>query len=59
MPFCVYGGPLAADAESEAALIAHAESLLRRTGAQALEFRHWLPPETAAEPIGSKGRTYM
>jgi FemAB-related protein (PEP-CTERM system-associated) len=39
-PFCVYGGPLAADAESEAALIAHAESLLVRTGASALEFRH-------------------
>jgi FemAB-related protein (PEP-CTERM system-associated) len=38
-PFCVYGGPLAADAESEAALIAHAEALLIRTGAQALEFR--------------------
>jgi FemAB-related protein (PEP-CTERM system-associated) len=39
-PFCVYGGPLAADAESEAALIAHAEALLIRTGASALEFRH-------------------
>ena len=39
-PFCVYGGPLAADAESEAALIAHAESLLQRTGVNALEFRH-------------------
>jgi FemAB-related protein (PEP-CTERM system-associated) len=39
-PFCVYGGPLAADAESEAALISHAESLLVRTGASALEFRH-------------------
>lgn len=47
-PFCVYGGPLAADAESEAALIAHAESLLLRTGASALEFRHLAPPETAA-----------
>ena len=39
-PFCVYGGPLAIDAESEAALIAHAETLLTRTGASALEFRH-------------------
>jgi FemAB-related protein (PEP-CTERM system-associated) len=39
-PFCVYGGPLAIDAESEAALTAHAESLLVRTGASALEFRH-------------------
>jgi FemAB-related protein (PEP-CTERM system-associated) len=42
-PFCVYGGPLAADAESEAALIAHAEALLVRTGASALEFRHRAP----------------
>ena len=39
-PFCVYGGPLAADAESETALIGHAESLLMRTGARALEFRY-------------------
>jgi FemAB-related protein (PEP-CTERM system-associated) len=46
-PFCVYGGPLAADAESEAALIAHAESLLTRTGAAALEFRH-LPAQGEA-----------
>ena len=38
-PFCVYGGPLAVDAKSEAALIAHAEALLVRTGASALEFR--------------------
>jgi len=42
-PFCVYGGPLAADPESEAALIAHAEALLARTGARALEFRHLAP----------------
>jgi FemAB-related protein (PEP-CTERM system-associated) len=47
-PFCVYGGPLAADAESEAALVAHAESLLVRTGACALEFRD-LEPRTEAE----------
>jgi FemAB-related protein (PEP-CTERM system-associated) len=46
-PFCVYGGPLAADAESEAALIAHAESLLTRTGASALEFRHRQPQAEA------------
>jgi hypothetical protein len=36
-PFCVYGGPLSADAESEAALIRHAQSLPVRTGAQALD----------------------
>jgi FemAB-related protein (PEP-CTERM system-associated) len=39
-PFCVYGGPLAADAESHAALVAHAEALLVSTGASAVEFRH-------------------
>jgi FemAB-related protein (PEP-CTERM system-associated) len=47
-PFCVYGGPLAADAESEAALIAHAEALLVRTGASALEFRHLAPAAPTA-----------
>jgi FemAB-related protein (PEP-CTERM system-associated) len=47
-PFCVYGGPLSADAESEAALIRHAQSLLVRTGAQALELRH-LTPQAEAE----------
>jgi FemAB-related protein (PEP-CTERM system-associated) len=39
-PFCVYGGPLAADGESVAALVAHAEALGRRTGVSAIEFRH-------------------
>ena len=38
-PFCVYGGPLAADAESHAALTEHAERLLARSGSGALEFR--------------------
>lgn len=45
VPFCVYGGPLAVDAESEAALIDNAKALLKRTGASALEFRHLQPPE--------------
>ena len=48
-PFCVYGGPLAADAESEAALTAHAERLLERTGASALEFRHLGSEENLAD----------
>jgi FemAB-related protein (PEP-CTERM system-associated) len=43
VPFCVYGGPLAADGESAAALEAHAATLLRRTGASAVEFRHREP----------------
>jgi FemAB-related protein (PEP-CTERM system-associated) len=40
VPFCVYGGPLVADAESAAALSAHAAMLLDKTGAHAIEFRH-------------------
>jgi FemAB-related protein (PEP-CTERM system-associated) len=40
VPFCVYGGPLAADAETAEALSAHAETLLGQTGASAVEFRH-------------------
>jgi len=39
VPFCVYGGPLAADPESAAALSAHAAGLLESTGASAVEFR--------------------
>jgi FemAB-related protein (PEP-CTERM system-associated) len=48
-PFCVYGGPLAADAETEAALLSHATSLLARTGASALEFRYRDPPQAPPE----------
>lgn len=42
-PFCVYGGPLAADADSAAALEGYAADLLRRTGAAALEMRDRTP----------------
>ncbi len=44
-PFCVYGGPLAADAESAAALDAHAAAIMQRVGARVTEFRflHALP----------------
>ena len=44
-PFCVYGGPLAADAASAAALDAHAAALMQRVGAKVTEFRflHPLP----------------
>jgi FemAB-related protein (PEP-CTERM system-associated) len=45
VPFCVYGGPLAADAETRAALEAHAVGLLGQTGASAVEFRHLHPVE--------------
>jgi len=38
-PFCVQGGPLAVDAESEAALTTRAINLMTALGARALEFR--------------------
>ena len=56
-PFCVYGGPLAGDAEAAVALATHAEVLRARTGASAVEFRHreavddaWLPEGWPARP---------
>ena len=45
-PFCVYGGPLAADTESSAALESHAMALQDRTGASVLEFRYRDPVES-------------
>ncbi len=38
-PFCVYGGPLAGDAESADALTNHAVEMMRETGVPTLEFR--------------------
>jgi FemAB-related protein (PEP-CTERM system-associated) len=46
-PFCVYGGPLAADEASAAALAAHAAALLPGSGAGAVEFRYRDPPADA------------
>ena len=43
-PFCVHGGPVAADPESLAALEEHAVALLRDTGAGALELRDRAAP---------------
>jgi len=45
-PFCVYGGPLAADPESAAALETHAIDLMTRTGARVTEFRYRDPVES-------------
>ncbi len=70
VPFCVYGGPLAADAETAAALHSHAETLLHRTGAQVIELRQreqgetdWIErPElyvTFRKPIGADDETNM
>jgi FemAB-related protein (PEP-CTERM system-associated) len=44
-PFCVYGGPLAADAETAAALATHAEALRARSGATAVELRQRDPAD--------------
>src|SRR5215469_6488032 len=38
-PFCVYGGPLAADPEAAVALAAHADTLRARLSATAVELR--------------------
>ncbi len=43
-PFCVYGGPLAVDRESFAALDAYAAELMGRIGATATEYRYLQPP---------------
>lgn len=40
VPFCVYGGPLAADADTLAALSAHAVQLMAQLRAKAVEFRY-------------------
>ncbi|MGH7152516.1 MAG: FemAB family XrtA/PEP-CTERM system-associated protein, partial [Acetobacteraceae bacterium] len=45
VPFGVYGGPLAEDGETASALADHAEQLMRRTGAKAVEFRHRDPAD--------------
>jgi FemAB-related protein (PEP-CTERM system-associated) len=39
VPFCVYGGPLAADSETAIALAEHAAELMRRLTVPVLEFR--------------------
>ncbi|HKS88882.1 MAG TPA: FemAB family XrtA/PEP-CTERM system-associated protein [Stellaceae bacterium] len=39
VPFCVYGGPLASERESSTALVDRAEDLMRRVGADSIEFR--------------------
>jgi FemAB-related protein (PEP-CTERM system-associated) len=48
-PFCVYGGPLASDAESLMALEQHAAALLARTGATCAEFRDRDPVDDGGE----------
>ncbi len=47
-PFCVYGGPLATDAESLAALLAEAQAIQTRLGTPVMEFRTRTPPPDEA-----------
>jgi CelD/BcsL family acetyltransferase involved in cellulose biosynthesis len=64
VPFCVYGGPLAADAESAAALESHAVALMRKSGASAVEFRFrddadrpgWVPRPALYETFRRRSR---
>lgn len=48
LPFCVYGGPLAVDDATSAALAAHAASLGRSLGTAATELRFLAAPPDAA-----------
>jgi FemAB-related protein (PEP-CTERM system-associated) len=52
LPFCVYAGVLAADAEAGRALLAHATATLKSSGAAALELRGLkpMPDEWLDEP---------
>ena len=43
-PFCVYGGPLAADDQAHQALVEHALDLRAKLDVPSLEFRHLEPP---------------
>jgi FemAB-related protein (PEP-CTERM system-associated) len=58
VPFCVYGGPLATDRESFAALTAAAEALMTPARASALEFRFLASPaEDWLDPAGWPARS--
>ena len=56
LPFCVYGGPLAADDATARALTDHAASLGRRLGAAATELRFLDPPGAEALAPGWQKR---
>ena len=58
-PFCVYGGPLAIDAESEAALTAHAVQLMSKTGVPVLEFRFQERPKDADGWVSRADELYV
>lgn len=49
-PFCVYGGPLCIDAESQAGLDTYAREAMGRAGASAVEFRFREEPSEGEAP---------
>jgi FemAB-related protein (PEP-CTERM system-associated) len=61
VPFCVYGGPLAAEREAFSALVEAAAALLPRSRATALEFRFLaVPPDGwLDDPWVSRGDLYV
>ena len=58
-PFCVYGGPLAADQESADALTTHATDLMHSTGVPVLEFRFQDCPAAADGWISRADELYV
>lgn len=58
-PFCVYGGPLAADQESADALTRHATELMRTTNVPVLEFRFQDCPEAVEGWISRADELYV
>ena len=61
LPFCVYGGPLAAGPEAAQALLENASALRRKTGAAVLELRSQdpMPDGWFAEPAAWPARTNL
>ena len=59
VPFCVYGGPIAATREAAAALEAHALGLMRRTGVPYMEFRRLHPPDRDSPEAGWPARPVL
>jgi len=58
-PFCVYGGPLCADAESESALEAYVDGALERSGADSVEYRLRDEPAGAQQGWDRKDDLYV
>ena len=58
-PFCVYGGPLAADQESADALTRYATELMRTTNVPVLEFRFQERPEAAEGWVSRADELYV